>query len=184
MREILPVIGDTKASEHPGINSFIRGQSNLLMSSIGLGWKDIAIEFHDAYAGMKEESISSDHLIALFADRVTRGEVATSKGRFVTRAFEHGAMNLFPAGPIPACRLFTPAKLMVCALTSDFVNDVSKELETIPVIESRHTFDLHDHILRGTVLLLSAEVNAGGVTGKLYADHLAHALAIRYLWLV
>lgn len=183
MKERSKIISDTKAGAHPGIDSFIRGKSKLLMSSIDLGWKHIALEFHEAFVGMKDGSVSPDHLVALFTDQVTRGEISPSKGRFIRRAYQHGAMNLFPSGPIPACRLFTPAKLIVCALSPDFVKDVGQELGTMPTTESGHTLDLHDHILRGIVLLLSAETNAGGLTGKLYVDHLAHALAIRYLWL-
>jgi AraC family transcriptional regulator len=165
----------------PKINSYIPGRSTILISSCDLGWKEISLELHAVLPGESEGSLSADHLIALFIDHVARVEMSGSSGHFVPNHVHPGSINLFPAGPVPAYRLFTPAKVILCALAADFINEISKELDTLKVMDLKPSLNLRDNLLRGIVLLLSAEVNSGGATGKLYADHLVHALALRFL---
>src|SRR5260370_9693454 len=47
-------------------------------------------------------------------------------------------------------------------------------------MESRPIANLRDHSMKGIVKLYAAEANSQGASGKLYADHLAHALALRF----
>lgn len=47
-------------------------------------------------------------------------------------------------------------------------------------MEFRPIANLRDDSLQGIVKLLAAEANSQGASGKLYADHLAHALALRF----
>jgi AraC family transcriptional regulator len=165
----------------PEISSYIPGHSAILMSSADLGWNEISLELHDVLPGMNAESSSADHLIALFIEHVAHGEVSHSHGHFVRYAVHPGSMNLFPAGPIPTYKLLTPAKIILCRLAADFVSGISKDPDASCVGELKVSLNLRDSLLRGILLLLSAEVKSAGETGKLYADHLAHALAIRFL---
>ncbi len=175
-------LGDTGADVLTGINSFIRGPSNRLITSSGLGWKGISLEAHNAPPGERNDLVSADHLIALWTD-VARGEGPVSQGRLVPYSFHPGATNLFPAGPLAACRPFTPTKMILCALDPAFVSQVETESDLPAVTEFRCAADLRDVPLRGIIKLLAAEANSGGLSGRLYVDHLAHALALRFLWL-
>src|SRR5258706_6857539 len=98
---------DARADVLTGINSFVRGSSNRLITSSGLGWKGVSVELHDASPAERNDSISAHHLIGLFTGHVSRGECSLSQGRFFPYSYHPGAINLFPAGPIPACRPFT-----------------------------------------------------------------------------
>jgi AraC family transcriptional regulator len=167
----------------PRINSYIPDKSTILISSADLVWKEISLELHDVLPGRNEESVSADHLIALFIDRVASGEISHSRNHTVPYTVRPGDINLFPAGPIPAYRLFAPAKVILCSLVSQFVSEVSVESNMPRVVDLKTSLNLRDNLVRGIVLLLSAEVNSGGGTGKLYADHLARALALRFLWI-
>ena len=165
-----------------GITSFIRGSSKRVITSSGLEWEGVSVELHNVFPAERNDSIAADHLIALFTGHVWRGEVAVSQGRFVPRSYYAGAIHLFPAGPIPACRAFTSTKMIVCALDPAFVREVGVELEST-VTEFRGGIDLRDGSLRGLMTLLAVEADTGGLSGRLYAEHLAHALALRFLWL-
>jgi AraC family transcriptional regulator len=153
-----------------------------MITSSGLGWEGVLMEAHNTFPAERNDSIAADHLIALFTGHVSRGETAVSQGRFIPYSYYAGAIHLLPAGPIPACRAFTSSKMIVCALDPAFVREVGVEVEST-VTEIRRTMDLRDGSLRGLMTLLAVEADTGGLSGKLYAEHLAHALALRFLWL-
>jgi hypothetical protein len=62
--------------------------------------------------------------------------------------------------------------MIVCALDPAFVREVGVEVEST-VTEIRRTMDLRDGSLRGLMTLLAVEADTGGLSGKLYAEHLA-----------
>jgi AraC family transcriptional regulator len=181
--QVASTSADSKADPLTGINSLIRGSSVRLISSSGLGWGGVLLELHDASPAVRSDSLSADHIVALFTDHVSRGETAISPSRFVPYSYQPGAINLFPVGPIPACRPITSTKMIVCALNAALVEDVASEELSSAVKQLRRTTDLRDTPLRRLILLLAAEAESGGVSGKLYAEHLAHALALRFLLL-
>jgi AraC family transcriptional regulator len=163
-----------------GIHSFVRGSSNRLISSSGLGWTGVSLEVHDASPTEKKEVISADHIIVLFTGHASRGE-KSSQGRCVPYSYDPGAMNIYPAGPLPAARLFTSARLIVCALDPRFVRESSSDLDVPRPSELRCAQNFRDPSLQALIRLLAAEADSGGLSGRLYVDHLAHALALRFL---
>jgi AraC family transcriptional regulator len=164
-----------------GINAFVRGPSNPVISSRKLKWNGICLEMHHASAAERAESQSAAHLITLFTTQVLHGESSTSQGRFVRFAYHPGAINLYPSGTIPACRTFTETKIIVCALDREFMNDVGEELDLPPTKQFHSETNLRDPSLKSIIMLLAAEARSGGSSGKLFAEHLAHALALRFL---
>jgi AraC family transcriptional regulator len=177
------VVGD-KESSALKVNALLRSSSSRLASSERSGWNSIQIEHHNACPYEKTSSTSPYHLIALFKDHISQGESAVVPGHFVPFSFFPGAMNLYSQGPLPACRSFNDMTMIVCALDPKFMYEVGKELERPPITDFRRKTNLRDRSLEGLVMLLSAETQFGGSSGKLYRDHLAHALALRFLWLV
>lgn len=167
-----------------GINAFVRGPSTRLLSSRRLGWRGVCVEQHVASPVEQEESTSTHHLIVLLTNHVSRGESSLAQRRFAPYSYSPGAIHLLPAGPIGACRPSTDTTMMLCALDPKFVADVASGLEIIPSIgDFRRIINLRDRSLESIIMLLAAEAQSGGLSGKLYADHLAHALAVRFLLL-
>ena len=165
------------------IKFFVRGSSTQLLSSRGLGWEGVSLELHNAAPAEREESISGGHhIVTLLMDYVSRGETAISSRRFAPYSYHPGAINLIPAGPIPACRPITPTKMIVCALDTALVEEAGSELLS-PRKELRRIGNIRDLSLQRLLKLLVAEAETGGVSGRLYAEHLAHALALRFLML-
>jgi AraC family transcriptional regulator len=60
------------------------------------------------------------------------------------------------------------------------VEEVGEELGARSTVEFRPIANLRDRALEGIVTLLAAEANSGGVSGNLFVEHLAHALAVRF----
>ena len=176
------ILRSSKRQGGNGIDALVRGSSTRLISSLRLEWQSVCVECHDAFPAERAESISGDHVAALFTDRVSRGESSIAAGRFAPYSYRPGTINLFPAGPIPACRPSTNTRMIICALDPTFLNKVSEEAD-VSLAESfcRRT-TLRDQALESIIMLLAAEASSGGLSGKLYAEHLTHALALRILW--
>jgi AraC family transcriptional regulator len=180
MLETSPVDA-ASTSVFSGISALVRGSSTRLIASSGLEWGGVSLELHDASPVERYESVSADHLISVIVDHPSSGETSLSSGRFVPYLYHPGAINLFPAGPIPACRPSTKTKMIICALDPGLVRDVGEELNSPDVSGLRRTVGLHDQSLKGIVMLLAAEAASRGSSGKLYAEHLAHAMVLRFL---
>ena len=149
-----------------GISALVRGSSTRLIASSGLEWAGISLELHDASPVERNESVSSDHLISVIVDHPSTGETSLSSGRFVPYIYHPGAINLLPAGPIPACRPFTKTKMIICALDPGLVRDVGEDSKSPAVSDLRRTVNLHDRSLEGIVKLLAAEADSGGIIWK------------------
>jgi AraC family transcriptional regulator len=162
------------------INAYVRGSSARLCSSNKLGWDGVYLEHHRAFPVERNDSVSTHHLVVLFTSHVSRGETSAEHGRFVPYSFSPGEMKLYSAGPIGACRPFTDATMIPCALDPRLVAEVGDDLGAPSTVEFRPIANLRDDSLQGIVKLLAAEANSRGASGKLYADHLAHALALRF----
>jgi len=68
----------------------------------------------------------------------------------------------------------------LCALDPKLVAEVGEELGSRSTMEFHPIANLRDRSLEGIVTLLAAEANSGGVSGKLFVEHLARALAVRF----
>jgi len=162
------------------INAFVRGSSARLCSSSKLGWDGVCLEHHRAFPVERNDSVSPHHLVVLFTSHVSRGQTSVAKARFVPYSFPPGTIRLYSAGPIGACRPFTDTTTILCSLDPKLVAEVGEDLGTASTVEFRSIANLRDHSLEGIVTLLAAEATSQGASGKLYVDHLAHALALRF----
>jgi AraC family transcriptional regulator len=162
------------------IDAFVRKPSRRLYSSIRLGWDGVHLEHHRCLPVERYESVSPHHLIAVSTGHVARGEISATRGRYVPYFYSPGEIKIYPAGPIAAVRPFTDTTFIVCALDPRLVAEVEEEPRTPLTGEFRPIINLRDPSIERIVTLLAAEVDSGGLSGRLYAEHLAHALAVRF----
>jgi AraC family transcriptional regulator len=162
------------------INAFVREPSTRLYSSGRLGWGGIHLEHHRCFQVERSGSLSPHHVIAVFTSHVSRGEICASRGHYVPYVYSPGEIKMYPAGPIGAVRPFTDTTMIVCALDPALVTEIEEELGAGSTGELRPILNLRDHSLQSIVTLLAAEANSGGLSGRLYVEHLAHALAVRF----
>jgi AraC family transcriptional regulator len=96
-------------------------------------------------------------------------------------------MTLFTPGALPLVRTSTKSDFLLCAFNKEFFSKVSEEVKderTVPgtnrgkyIASDEPSF--HDASLARLLLLLEDEVKCRGVSGPLYAEYLAHVLAMR-----
>lgn len=176
-------LGDNETSTLK-VNALLSEFTTRLVSGERPGSESIHIEHHKASPYEKAPSTSANHLIALFQNHVARGESAVVPGHFVPFSYFPGTLNLYAQGPIPACRSFGDLTVIVCAIDPGFVSEVGKEIETPSIIDFRRTTNFRDRSLGAILTLLTTETQFGGSPGRLYLDYLAHALVLRFLWVV
>jgi AraC family transcriptional regulator len=158
----------------------VRGPSRRLVSSVGLGWKDIAVERHLIDPGEKPQTTISHHLVKLASGtQVAYGEGPNERGRLLPYSKPPGTMYFFVEGWIPAVYPTTETELTVCALHPTFIRKVVEELAEESAVDVHTRVGFHDEPGAALIRLLEAEVVSGGLSGALYRDHLTYALASR-----
>jgi AraC family transcriptional regulator len=111
-----------------------------------------------------------------------RGEHTTVTGAFAPHRKTAGALTAVPDGPLPAARSLQPCDLLYCAFDPGLLLDVRSEIDgKVPSLGFRS--GVRDHAITQILNLLLAEVERGDVSPRLYIDSLAHALAVRFLFL-
>jgi AraC family transcriptional regulator len=162
---------------------FLRGSSTLGFSSRELGWKGLLVEQRSAGSGERPEAIAEHYILALVCGRPWTGEHPNGRGRFVSTANVPGMITLISPGIVPAIRTKEGCEHILCALETSFVKGVENELDRRPAGSPWSRGGLEDPAIRQLMKLLAAEATQGGPSGRLYADHLGHALAVRLLLL-
>ena len=156
--------------------------TSVVNSSESNSWDGLLLEHHRIPEGERVETETDKHVLWLWTTSYS-GEYAGNGGRFVRCSKGRGAITATPIGVIPTLHTYTRSEVILCALDSNFVGSILSELDRQPRTEPIIRPKFQDSAIRRLMTLLSEEVRAGGPSGKLYSDSLAHALAIRYLLL-
>jgi AraC family transcriptional regulator len=163
-------------------DTFVRGPSRCLVSSTGLGWKDIAVERHVIDPGEKPETATSHYLVKLASGtEVAYGEGPNERGHLLPYSKPPGTMYFFVEGWIPAIYPTTKTELTVCALHPTFIRNAVEELADGSAMDVHNRVGFHDEPGVALIRLLEAEALSEGLSGALYRDHLAYALTSRLL---
>jgi AraC family transcriptional regulator len=112
-----------------------------------------------------------------------RGEKKAADGTFVPTSKTVGALTTVPRGPVPFGRSLEKADILYCAFGDPLLSAVREGLDGRLALPVSPRSGLHDHAVSEILHLLFAEIECGGASGTLYAESLAHALAVRFLFL-
>jgi AraC family transcriptional regulator len=157
--------------------SFLARVSSQAASRDALG-RGIAIGPYGGSPGDIPEATSDTHILTMGSKHPSRFECHR-----VSYVKQPGALSLIPAGVSPVMRAETEFDLVVCAFDSALVSGLDSELERRPEGELRLQVNFHDPATQQLMALLVADANEGHTTERLYTDYLAHALAVRMLFL-
>jgi len=160
----------------------LTGPSSVVNSSDSHSWDGLLLEHHRIPEGERIETVTDRHVLWLWTTSYS-GEYAGQGGRFVRCSKGRGAITVTPIGVIPTLHTYTRSEVILCALDAQFVRSILSESDRQSTAEPIIRPNFQDTAIRRLMTLLSEEVQAGGPSGKLYSDSLAHALAIRYLLL-
>lgn len=166
------------------LSPVILGSATLIRSSSELHWQSLLLEKYRCSPGERPEEKPLDRpVLVMLCSPTWRGEKKTADGTFVPTRKTVGALTTVPTGPVPFGRSFESADILYCAFDDPLLSTVREELEgRLPSSISPRS-GLHDRAVSEILHLLLAEVESGGASGTLYSESLAHALAVRFLFL-
>jgi AraC family transcriptional regulator len=161
------------------IHRLLHSQYPLDISSRELVWNGFAIEGYRGEPGEQAESVHPRHILGLWHGQTATGEVPNGRGGYTRYARYPGRVTFIPPSIIPAFRAHNSFQVVLCLLDAAFVNGVHDELDQTLTEELHGQVNMDDPPLRQLITLLAVEAGQGGMMGHLYADHLAHSIAIR-----
>jgi AraC family transcriptional regulator len=127
------------------------------------------------------KAASPQHILTMCSRFPARFERAVGNHNSVSYVKAPDSLSLVPAGVCPVISAQSDFELIVCALDASLVNEVHTELDRRPESELRLRADFEDPATQQLMKLLFTDVAEGDPAGRLYTDHLIHALAYRFL---
>jgi len=121
------------------------------------------------------------HFLTMCARTPARFERAGVHNNWVSYVKSPGTLCFVPAGVHSGARARSDFQLVACALDSTLVNGIDAELDHRPGGELRHRTNFNDPAAQQLLKLLLADSASECQAGRLYTDHLIHALAYRVL---
>jgi AraC family transcriptional regulator len=170
------------------IERFLRGRPSVQFSSHNLAWPRIVLEKHAIPPGeLEETAIDCSMLMLWHGTSLAHGERLARQGRFVPYAKQPGMMTRYAPGAVASVRPSTTSNLCLCAIDPAFLQEMREESQDESSFRGRNSRNavakdepaFFDIPLRNIVNLLATEARNGGPSGLPYAEHLAHALALR-----
>jgi AraC family transcriptional regulator len=138
----------------------------------------------ERYRGGPNEGLntaSPQHILTMGSRCPARFERAIGHHNSVSYVKAPGALSLVPTGICPVLSAQSDFELIVCALDVSLVNEVHGELDRRPEGELRCRPNFEDPATQQLMKLLLADCADGCPAGKLYTEHLIHALVCRFL---
>ena len=131
-------------------------------------------------------SINHD-VITLLCSNPPRGELLCGERRAPSGHIPYlkskGALGIFRAGPVAGARLHTTCEILHCALDKELIRGIREEMALPQSDAPSMRTVLYDIQATQLLMLLLEELESEGPSGKLYADSLIQALAIRVVLL-
>jgi AraC family transcriptional regulator len=165
----------------PTLSSICIGPSTVVESSVRLSWDGFLLEKQVASPEMLIGNHTDRDLLAMVCSPVMKGEHRTKSGGLVPIRKTSGAITLIPQGPVPELQLLAETELVYCTFEDEFIARVATQMDEKRPRNLEFRSGIRDRSLNQIFSLLAAEFIAGNPTGRIYAESLAEALAIRCL---
>lgn len=153
------------------------------ITSHQLGWKGFSILGFEGNPGEYPERIETRHTLGLWYGQPALGESNNGRGGYAPYARYPGTITFIPPQIFRVLRAHNAFEVVLCHLEPNFINDIEEELDQRPVEKFYLRRNVKEPVVRQLMTLLAMEASSGGQLGQLYADHLAHALVLRFLFL-
>jgi AraC family transcriptional regulator len=140
-----------------------------------------AIGRYRGSAGDGPTAAAHQHILTMSARTPARFERTGINNNWVSYMKPPGALCFVPAGVQFVMRACSDFDLVGCALDFSLVNGIDAELDRRPAGELRLRTNFNDPAAQQLLKLLLADFSGESPAGKLYTDHLVHALAYRVL---
>ena len=158
------------------------GESSVVRSSAELAWRGFLLERQLAGANLRINDHADQHMLALVSSPVMRGEHWTKSGTALVRKTA-GQVTVIPKGPVPEMQLVSEAELVYCSFDGYFIERIAEDIKSLRPEQLVFRSGIRDKSLHLLMQMLVAEFDAGNPTGRIYAETLGEALALRFLHL-
>jgi AraC family transcriptional regulator len=147
-----------------------------ILSSAKAGWNNILVEYWHMPAHELPSQLLSDYIINLHFRRSAKAELIWN-GRLLNKRFTHGEITILPPG-LP-CRgvYLDDSDSLVLRLDPTLVNQVAQELGYSNHVEIIPNLGVVSPQIQNIGLTLKAELESGCLSGRLFGESLATALA-------
>jgi AraC family transcriptional regulator len=150
-------------------------------SSVPLGWHGLVVERRAIQPAEKLELPIDYHFLLLWTGPA-EGEMERKPGTFAPYRKLPDTITACPPGIRPATRSAMVQDVVACVISPAFLHGVEAEFDRRPTGPIQELYGTDDTALRDLMLLLAREAEAGGVSGRVYAESLSTALATRLLF--
>jgi AraC family transcriptional regulator len=123
------------------------------------------------------------HLMTLLLSSTSKCERLGSTGKYVLYPRSSGEIAIIPNGVLSNSRLLAESKYVYCAFDQMFIRGIEEERDERSPCQPYYRAIKHDWQSKQLLMLLIAELEAGGASGKIYGESLALALGSRFLML-
>jgi len=143
-------------------------------------WRGSAIGLYRGSPGEETHTPAPhQHFLIMLVGTPARFESASITNNCVSYVKLPGTLCFVPAGVSNGARARSDFELVTCALDSMLVNGIDLELDHRPAGELRLRSNIKDPAAQQLLKLLLADFASECPAGRLYTDHLIHALAYR-----
>src|SRR5215475_8259619 len=127
------------------------------------------------------KTTSSQHILIIGSRFPARFERSVGQHNSLSYVRVPDALSLVPAGVCPLISTRSDFEMVACALDFTLVDEIDTELDRRPAGELRIRTNFQDSAAQQLLKLLFTDLTDGYPASRLYADHLIHALAYRFL---
>jgi AraC family transcriptional regulator len=123
------------------------------------------------------------HLMTLLLSPTSKCERLGPTGKYVLYPRSSGEIAIIPNGVLSNGRLLAESKYVYCAFDQMFIRSIEEERDKRSPCQPYYRAIKHDWQSKQLLMLLIAELEAGGPSGRIYGESLALALGSRFLML-
>ena len=143
-------------------------------------WDGIRLEHFRFRAGRLPEHVHKEHLVLVSLSENCNGEIRTASG-FRASAQARGGACVIPSGQALSARLEGEAEHLAIYLDPSLILRAASESRAPSGVEVVERCSLSDPVINHVGMALLAELDAEGLSGRLYAESLANVLAVHLL---
>jgi AraC family transcriptional regulator len=165
-----------------------QGNAILRSSSESLEWPDIAIQHYEALPALRGEISLQCPTLAIFRNQTAVSYFRRDQnGRFLREVRRSGATVLLRPGPVQRTRTTSKIDLLLCGISDSVLQEAKEAAQdgviwnslNVAPVELEPELLFMDKAIRTIIELLHTELRAGAPSGRMYTEHLTHALACR-----
>ncbi|MEC4815834.1 MAG: AraC family transcriptional regulator [Scytonema sp. PMC 1069.18] len=169
---------EKKISDVQDFNGKVPGDKFItpILSSAKAGWNNILVEYWNMPAHELPPQLLADYIINMHVKRPTKVELMWD-GRLLRKRFTHGEITILPPGLVCKGASLEDSEFLVLRLQPSLVNQIAQELGYLESIEIAPSLGVVSPQVQHIGLALKTELESGCLSGRLYGESLANALA-------